>query len=85
LWRPLNDLGLCAECAAKLERDLIRERAWDYSATAFTWDPNDYETLRQRVIAEYGAAYELIVPEGANKKQQSKNKNQRNKSPFPVR
>lgn len=32
---PLNDLGLCAECATKLERDLIRARDWNYSTTAF--------------------------------------------------
>ena len=32
---PVNDLGLCDECFAKLERDLIRARDWDYSATAF--------------------------------------------------
>lgn len=79
LWRPLDDLGLCAECAAKLDRDLIRERAWDYSSTAFTWDPNDSEALRQRVIAEYGAAYELIIPEGADKKRLSKKKSQQRK------
>ncbi|MCI0579955.1 MAG: hypothetical protein L0332_24100 [Chloroflexi bacterium] len=62
LRRPLDDMGLCAECAAKLDRDMIRERAWDYSATAFFhYDPKDYETLREKVIAEYGAAYELIA------------------------
>lgn len=31
----LNDLGLCEEYAGKLERDLIRQRDWDYSALAF--------------------------------------------------
>jgi hypothetical protein len=63
LIRPLDDTGLCTECAAKLDRDMIRERAWDYSATAFFhYDPQDYETLREKVIAEYGASYELISP-----------------------
>ncbi|MFN2369509.1 MAG: hypothetical protein ABR605_11350, partial [Desulfurivibrionaceae bacterium] len=31
----LDDLGLCDSCAAKLARDLIRERDWAYSALAF--------------------------------------------------
>ncbi len=29
---PVNDLGLCDTCFAKLERDLIRARDWDYSS-----------------------------------------------------
>jgi hypothetical protein len=40
-WQTLDDLGLCAECAMKMERDLIRQRAWDYSATAFACDPGE--------------------------------------------
>jgi hypothetical protein len=27
----LNDFGLCEGCAGKLERDLIRQRDWDYN------------------------------------------------------
>ena len=49
-WHTLDDLGMCDTCAAKLDRDLIRQRAWDYSATAFGCDPKDYEALRQTVI-----------------------------------
>ena len=33
--RTLNDLGLCEVCAAKLDRDLIRQRGWEYSSLAF--------------------------------------------------
>ncbi len=80
LIRPLDDTGLCAECAAKLDRDMLRERAWDYSATAFFhYDPKDYETLREKVIAEYGAAYELILPEGAGKRRRRKKKSRKRK------
>jgi hypothetical protein len=61
-WTTLDDVGLCAVCAAKLDRDLIRQRAWDYSATAFACDPKDYEALRQAVIEQYGPAYELLAP-----------------------
>ena len=46
----------------KFDRDLLRQRAWDYSATAFGCDPSDYEALRQAIIDNYGAAYELLAP-----------------------
>lgn len=73
-------MGLCTECAAKLDRDMLHERAWDYSATAFIWDPKDYEMLRQQVIAEYGAAYELISPVSTGKKRRRKQKGGKRKS-----
>jgi hypothetical protein len=59
---PVNDLGLCDDCFEKLERDLIRARDWDYSATAFGVAEEDREALREAIIREYGAAYELIEP-----------------------
>ncbi len=61
-WTTLDDVGLCETCAAKFDRDLIRQRAWDYSATAFACHPKDYEALRQAVIEQYGPAYELLAP-----------------------
>lgn len=70
---PVNDLGLCDTCFAKLERDLIRSRDWDYSVTAFGVAPDQLEALRERVIRDYGAAYELI-------KSPKKPKNKRSKS-----
>jgi hypothetical protein len=66
-WQTLDDLGLCADCAAKMERDLIRQRAWDYSATAFACDPEEYEALRKWVIENHGAAYELLAPPDGKK------------------
>ena len=53
---------MCDACAARFDRDLIRRPAWGYSATAFGCDPSDYEALRQAVIDNYGAAYELLAP-----------------------
>jgi hypothetical protein len=80
LRRPLDDTGLCEECAARLDRDMIRERAWEYSATAFFhYDPQDYETLREKVIAEYGPAYELILPEGAGRRRRRGKKGRKRK------
>jgi hypothetical protein len=61
-WTTLDDVGLCDPCAAKFDRDLIRQRAWDYSATAIACHPKDYEALRQAVIEQYSPAYELLVP-----------------------
>ncbi len=71
---PVNDLGLCDGCFMKLERDLIRERDWDYSATAFMTAPDQLEALRERVIQDYGAAYELIVDPKTVAKPKRKNK-----------
>jgi hypothetical protein len=58
----VDDLGLCQECSAKLDRDLIRARDWAYSVTAALTQETERETLRLNVIARYGAAYELIQP-----------------------
>lgn len=69
----VNDLGLCQMCFAKLERDLIRSRDWQYSLTAFGVADDQLETLRERVIRDYGAAYELIEAPDA-KKPKPKNK-----------
>lgn len=60
LWCSVNDLGLCEECNAKLDRDLIRQRDWEYSMTAAVTPHERREELRQKVIAQYGAKNELI-------------------------
>ncbi len=67
-------LGLCDNCFAKLERDLIRSRDWDYSVTAFGVAPDQLKVLRERVIRDYGAAYELIESprKPKNKRSQSR-------------
>jgi len=74
LWGRVNDLGLCEECASKLERDLIRVRDWDYAveynavdaernaASAFGLSADDREKLRRQIVAQYGEALKLIEP-----------------------
>jgi hypothetical protein len=57
----VNDLGLCQIYADKLERDLIRERDWDYAASAFLLSDADREKLRQQIVREHGLALELIT------------------------
>lgn len=56
----LNDIGLCENCAEKLDRDLIRKRDWAYSTLAFSVPSSKYEELRQHIISNYGEKLELI-------------------------
>ncbi len=62
MFRPLDEQGLCLACAGMLERDLIRQRDWEYSATAFLLSDEVREKLRRKVVAEYGEGLELIDP-----------------------
>ena len=78
-FQSLNDLGLCEECAGKLERDLIRQREWNYSVTAFGVDPSDYEELRKQVIAQHGENLELISPFKGKKSSARKRKKRKAK------
>jgi predicted amidophosphoribosyltransferase len=57
-----DDLGLCPACAAKLDRDMIRDRDWERSWTAWHTPVDQREALRARVVVRYGARYELIAP-----------------------
>ena len=65
---PVNDLGLCDECPAKLDRDLLRQRDWDYSTGAFGVDCVKREELRRQVVAQYGEGLELIAPSKEKRK-----------------
>ncbi len=68
VFTRVDDLMLCEECAAKLDRDLIRERDWEYSATAWACPEARREELRAQVIREHVAKLELIAPSPAPKK-----------------
>lgn len=57
-----DDLGLCPDCAAKLDRDMVRDRDWERSWTAWHTPDDQREALRAEVIARYRAQYELIAP-----------------------
>lgn len=62
MFRPLDNQGLCLVCAAMLERDLIRQRDWEYSGTAFLLSDEAREELRRKIVAEHGEGLELIDP-----------------------
>ena len=68
----LNDLGLCEECAGKLERDLIRQRDWDYSALAYECPESKREELRKEIITRHGEKLELIAPNKESQKKSTK-------------
>ena len=62
-FSSLDDIGLCEDCSGKFERDMIRQRNWDYSALAFGVPGNKREELRRQIVKEYGERFELIVPD----------------------
>ncbi len=71
-FRPLDNLGLCLVCAAMLERDMIRQRDWEYAASTAFLSDESREALRQQVVAEYGEGLELIAPSGSTKRRHKK-------------
>ena len=75
-----DDLGLCPDCAAKLDRDMMRDQDWERSWTAWHTPADQREALRAQVIARYGARYELIAsstpPSGRSRRRPRKNRAQ---------
>ena len=78
MWGRVNDLMLCEECDAKIQRDLIRARDWDYVAAAFGLDDRGRERLRAEVIRQYGAENELIMDQKPRKRK-SRQRRQRSR------
>lgn len=62
IFTRVDDVGLCEECATKLDRDLIRQRDWNHSVTAYMVPLEQREELRKEVIRQYGEDLELIAP-----------------------
>ena len=71
LFGRVDDLLLCEECAGKRERDLIRQRDWNYSINAYGVPASKLEELRGRVVAQYGKELELIAPKEEKKKKKN--------------
>ena len=72
IFRPLDDLGLCPVCAGMLERDLIRQRDWEYATSTALLNEEDREALRRQIVAEYGDGLELIESSGLAKQRSKK-------------
>ena len=77
--KKLNDLGLCDNCAEKLDQDLIRQRDWAYSSLAFGLPSSQQEELRQNVISKYGEKLELISSSKSPSASKKNKKNRRRK------
>ncbi len=60
-WGPVDDMSMCEACAGKFERDVIRNRDWDFSALAFGRPENELENLRNEIVREFGEKNELIA------------------------
>jgi hypothetical protein len=65
----------------KLDRDLIRQQEWDYSATAFGVSLGDQEKLRQQVIAQLAWRLSSLPPE----KQPPRKRRKKHKTRWPKR
>ena len=65
-------MSLCKDCSGRLDRDLIRQRDWEYSSSAFGLSDELREKLRDEVIKKYGSKLELITPSKKNKRNKSK-------------
>lgn len=67
-YARIDDVGLCEGCAGKLERDLIRNRDWACSVTAYAMSNEEREKLHRQVVRRYGKAHELMVPTKGDRK-----------------
>lgn len=61
VFSRIDDLGLCEDCSNKLDRDLIRERDWACSVTAYGLNDEQREKIRRQVISEFGEGLELVA------------------------
>lgn len=66
-YGKVDDMMLCESCSNRFERDMIRQRRWEYSALAFGLSAEDCEKLRGEVIETYGAKYEMVSPDESSK------------------
>jgi len=78
-YGPVDDLSLCEDCAAMLERDLLRQRDWEYSAAAFGLSPDAQEKQRRQIVEQFGEALELIAPANTARKSRASRKRRKRK------
>jgi hypothetical protein len=77
LWGRVDDVALCEACRDKLERDLVRLRDWEYSASGFGLSDEGREALYRQVIARHGQALELVASQAGSGKKRSPRKRRR--------
>lgn len=79
LYGAVNDLSLCEDCTAMLERDLLRQRGWEYSAAAFGLSPEAQEKQLRQIVKRFGEALELIAPANRSRKSRASRKRRERK------
>jgi hypothetical protein len=79
MYGVVNETSLCPDCSPLLERDLIRQRDWDYSVSAYALPPEAREKLREEVIKKYGPGLELISDNSAPAPKRKKRPRRRRK------
>ena len=74
LFQILYNNYMCEECTGMLERDLIRQKDWEYSAIAYGMSDNQREELYKETIRKYGNDLEMIK---MDKRKKNRNKRKR--------
>ncbi len=69
VFGPVDNIGLCDNCAAKLDRDMISTRVWEYSAAAFMVAPEKREAVQAATVAKYGASLVIAAAEAGASRQ----------------
>ena len=77
--QAIDDLGLCGGCSAKLDRDMIRKRDWEFSMSAFGVARDKRDTLRLEIIEKYGKELELLAEDDSPKGNAKSHKKKRRK------
>ena len=70
----LDATGLCDDCGAQLERDLIRRRDWRYCHSVVDMGDAAREKLRRDVIRQHGSALELLLDDVPSKRGRKRSK-----------
>jgi hypothetical protein len=78
-YGPIDFNSLCDECGRKVERDLIRQRDWDYTVSGYLLKQEERERLRTQVIKEYGKKLELLQENLKHKKKRKRKTKKNNK------
>ncbi len=79
IFQQASDPDSCEGWNIKLERDLIRQRDWEYSVLALDLPPDKREELRNKLIDQYGENLELLAPNEKAKPTPGSRKSKRKK------
>ncbi len=60
-FTEVNDMSLCDDCDEKIQRDMIRDKEWDYVVEAFGLSNEGRDKLYQDTIKKHGRKKELTT------------------------